>query len=243
MIFLFGGKDLEMETIKEILQEKKIEFYDKRLGWGNATLSQYKEVIDQHKDDLVVTIELREDTEVPTKYLAIDHHNERNVEKSSIEQVADFLGLELNRYQQLVAANDKAYIPGMMALGASQEEINEIRLKDRRCQGVTEEEEATAVEELKDCRFEDGVAYVKTTLNRFSPFTDRLFGQKKIVAYNEHEICYYGPLSQALKDEFRYLLVKRCAYYGGAEDGGYFGLLPTSVDERDRLLEKLKELI
>lgn len=243
MIFLLGGKDLEMETIKEMLQGRNLEFYDKNLNWGNAALSQYKEELERHKEDLVIAIELRCDIEVPANYLAIDHHNERNAEKSSIEQVADLLGIELNRYQQLVAANDKAYICGMIELGASKEEIEEIRLRDRRCQGITEVEEATAAKEVKQCKFSDGIALVKTTLSHFTPLADTLFGEKKVIIYNEHEICYYGSLSQNLKDAFSYLLKKKCAYYGGAENAGYFGLILTSLEDREMLLEKLIELI
>ena len=51
---------------------------------------------------------------------------------------------------QLVAANDSRYIPGMIKLGASREEIDDIRRADRAAQGVSEgDDERLAEESLK----------------------------------------------------------------------------------------------
>ena len=78
------------------------------------------------------------DDEWKDRYHRIDHHNEYCHLPSSLEQVASVLGVELNRKQRLIAANDVGYIPAMKALMATDEEIAEIRREDRRAQGVTE---------------------------------------------------------------------------------------------------------
>ena len=42
-IFLLGGHDLEMMTIKSILKQKNHVVKDKELGWSDAKLSKYEE--------------------------------------------------------------------------------------------------------------------------------------------------------------------------------------------------------
>jgi len=141
LLFLLGGHDLEMLEIRNILLKEGIHFIDLELQWG-ARLSRYNSFFQQGK--IHVSIELIEDTTTPKEYIRIDHHNDLLKRPSSIEQVADLLGIELNRYQQLVSTNDTAYIPGLHVFGATKQEIEEIRRKDRAAQGVTEEDEKWA---------------------------------------------------------------------------------------------------
>ena len=146
-IFLLGGADLEMHTIRQLLDKNGYRYYDKHLRWENACLSAYrKEITDYTGDDtpLWVGIELQEDMNLPSNYISIDHHNRNAHKPSSLEQVAELLEIPLSRQEQLIAANDRAYIPGMKALQASDAEIAGIRQADRAFQGVTEEEEKLA---------------------------------------------------------------------------------------------------
>ena len=76
------------------------------------------------------------DTDPPTPYTDIDHHNERDHEPASIVQVAELLGVALTRREQLVAANDRGYIPALRAAGATDAEVADIRRADRAAQGV-----------------------------------------------------------------------------------------------------------
>lgn len=88
-----------------------------------------------------------------------------------MEQVASILDHPLNRYQTLVAANDKAYIPGMLEIGASHEEINLIRQEDRKAQGVIEDDEKLAQEAITNGT-EKLVVYMLCSLQRtnFHPY-------------------------------------------------------------------------
>ena len=150
-LFLLGGYDLEMLTIKQLLEDRNdCVVADKHLYWDNALLSAYQEELLEYADCEIYGIELRENITVPDNYISIDHHNDRSSGPSTLEQVASILGVTLTRYQQLVAANDKGYIPAMKALGASKEEIDEIRRKDREAQGVTEEDELLAEQSIKN---------------------------------------------------------------------------------------------
>ncbi|MEG8947982.1 hypothetical protein [Rosettibacter firmus] len=178
-VFFLGGYDAEMVVIKEILEEKKLDFKDKKLSWG-AKLSEYEEELKKLPEDKIpVIIELELDIPYPDNSIIIDHHNEKAGanKKTSIEQVADLLKIELNRWQQLVSINDKAYIDGMIDFGATQTEIDEVRAFDRKCQGITEDDEKLAELSIKYYCQEippDGV-YILSMTDKTSPIFDRLY--------------------------------------------------------------------
>jgi len=145
-LFLLGGHDLEMAEIRRILDQYGIKYHDRGLGWGNANLSVYADVL--NNENRFVGIELKSDIDPPPNYLLIDHHNENAGKPSAIEQAAELLGIELTREQQLIAANDKGFIPAMEAIGATPEEITEIRRLDSEAQGVTEEDEQLSIRRI-----------------------------------------------------------------------------------------------
>ncbi len=145
-VFFLGGYDAEMVTIRQILKENKLPFIDLQLKWG-AKLSAYKNELSKlSKEQTPVFIELNLDIEYPSNAVVIDHHNERagKDQKTSIEQVAELLGVKLDRWQQLISANDKGYIGGMEEYGATEEEIKKVRELDKEKQGVTSEDEEKA---------------------------------------------------------------------------------------------------
>lgn len=129
-IFLLGGHDLEMQAIRELLDKLRIRYADKNLGWGNALLSEYHDILDEYAgkpDCTIYGIELKEDVPPPSNYVRIDHHNDFFDRPSSIEQVLSVLNITPDRHQLLVGANDARYIPGMLALSATRQEVDEIR--------------------------------------------------------------------------------------------------------------------
>ena len=141
ILFLLDGSDLEMVIIKDILIENGFieidslnyksyskAFADKKLKWG-VKLDVYKEYLDY--DGTVISIELdARGTDISgLNLIEIDHHNRKSHKRSSLEQVAELLDVDLIRYQQLVAANDRGYIPEMFKCCASNSEIDEIRNK------------------------------------------------------------------------------------------------------------------
>ena len=247
MIFLLGGYDLEMMTIKGILDTKGIPYRDKNLSWG-AKLSAYKEDLETLEEyDTVYGIELIEDITPPKNYIAIDHHGDAWRCPSSLEQVAKILGIRLDCYEQLVAANDKGHIAAMRAMGASDEEISEIRKQDRMAQGVSEDDEKQAKMDAENVQKQGSLYIVETTLERFSPLADILLlkYKKPLVIYNKHSLVYYGDKVLELAEEFSYGVENSSVYYGG-NPPGYIGfseefLVSTSIEKIIQRIEKVTD--
>ncbi len=235
-LFLLGGHDLEMQEIVKLLQNQKCRqidssieempdcaYVDKNLSWG-AKLSEYRDVLQRfgdRNDIIIYGIELNEDITPPSNYAAIDHHNERADRPSSLEQVAELFGVKLDRWQRLVAANDKGYIPEMKKMCATDEEIEAIREADRKAQGVSEKEEKIAKSESQNLEYKDGYVLVRTTLKKFSPLVDRIQKDypKKLLVINPDtkEITFYGNKNgiEKLIEHFKTAIEEKSVYYGG----------------------------
>ena len=216
-IFLLGGYDLEMKYIKKILDDLGLTYYDKNLTWG-AKLSSYEDIFSFCKDKIVYGIELIKDIKIEcVEYVDIDHHNENSSKKSSLEQICEILNIAMTREQILVAANDKGYIPQMSLEGATEEEIMSIRKADRQAQGITEEDEKIAQEDLLEIEDFNGLSIVKTRLSKFSPITDFLYPKTNILVYNKDSFTYYGKEAKELGKNLKKSNNK--IYYGGVEPG------------------------
>ena len=239
--FFLGGYDTEMCEIKEILEQKGIPFYDKNLQWG-ARLSDYKEELKMLSlEDRPVLVELIIDMPLPKNSIIIDHHSEKaGTEKpTSIEQVAELLGIELNRPQKLIAANDRAHIKGMISAGATQEEIEQIRAFDRRCQGVTDEEERQSEEIYKNFKSAGKLDVLEVPFKHTSPITDRLFGKyENLLIITPETINFFGEGSivQKLGKAF-----KGSWYGGNLPKEGFWGIRKSKVITTSKILSYLKK--
>lgn len=235
-LFLLGGHDLEMYTIAEMLKENHLLYKDNSLQWHNACLSQYKKEIQlygNHPSLLIFGIELQEDMPLPCNYIRIDHHNTYTSLPSALEQVAELLHLPLNRYQSLVAANDKGYIAGMLAIKATSEEIEQIRYEDRRAQGVTEVDEELAEKAIQENKEQIGdIIIIRSFSSRFSPICDRLYPCEKLLIYTNQELMYYGTNVCSLKNLFETEIKKGSIFYGGG-DSGYLGTKTGAFTSRE----------
>ena len=231
-VFLLGGYDLEMLTIKQMLEGKNdCIILDKHLQWDNARLSVYKDALSGFAGYDIYGIELQEDISLPLNYHRIDHHNDWADKPSSLEQVAEILGEVLSFYQQLVAANDRGYIPAMLALGASQEEIDDIRRKDREAQGVTEEDETLAEKAIAENLYiYKGVTVVKAFTSRFSPICDRLYPYKRLLIYTDAEWMFYGEGKTKLVRLLTEDISQKKVFHGGG-DNGYIGAVQYAYDK------------
>ena len=233
--FLLGGYDLEMLTIKQMVEGKDdCTILDKHLQWDNARLSAYKDELSQldgyHN---IYGIELQEDIPFPKNYHRIDHHNDWTDKPSSLEQVAEVLGIELTHYQQLVAANDKGYIPAMKALGASKEEIDDIRRKDRAAQGVTDEDEVLAEKAIaENLHIYKGISVVKAFSSRFSTICDRLYPYQRLLIYTDTEWMFYGEGAARLVSLFAEDISKKKVFHGGGANG-YIGAVQYAFDKTE----------
>lgn len=267
-VFLLGGKDLEMQEIARMLKAKGIEVCDRQLDWAGARVSAYEDVLETYRDTpyIIYGVELQEDKgiSIPDNYVAIDHHNENSSRKSSLEQVAEVLGVKLSRHQQLVAANDSAYLDGLRGMGATPQEIREIRRLDRLAQGVTEEEEQDAIQAIKEARKYRNLWVIRSGHSRFSPICDRIDnvaddgtnteGVRNYLIYTDREWTFYGYARNYVKDYLRYTLYadtnddkdeenaqRREGLYSGGTSHGYLGRKEGSLSREE--MEKEIEAI
>ena len=140
--------------------------------------------------------------------------------------------------QKLIAANDTGYIPAMQRLGASPEEIAEIRMADRKMQGCTDEDEQLAEEAVKTLQRRQGnLILVKALSPRFSPICDRLWPYEKLLIYTDSAICYYGRGKESLVEQFQTEIAQGKMYYGGGENG-FWG-----VAENEYTPEEIRHLV
>ena len=231
--FFLGGNDAEMATIKALLDKEGVSYSDAKLGWGAAASAYGDEIAKVSQEGKVpVTIELNADTPLPDNVIEVDHHNDKADRPASILQVCELLGVKPTREMQLIAANDSGYIPAMLAMGATKEEINMVRYKDRAAQGITPEQERQAEEALKNAREICGVTVVKMPHSKTATVTDRLFDPDKpqnvAIFSGDGEINYFGPgdICQKLlgnkigKDENGY---DKYDHFGGWGGGAGFG--------------------
>ena len=241
-IFFLGGYDAEMHEIKEIFTSYNLTFFDKNLSWG-AKASEYKNEIENlRENEIPVLIELTIDISLPENSVIIDHHNENETKPSSIEQIAELLGIELNRWQHLIAANDKGYIPAMEDLCASKNEIRQIRELDRKTQGVTEQNELLAKESIEKNKEEkNGITIIKSLTEKFSPIADRMYDKtKNLLIYTDDTLTYYGERKKQVFENFNHLIKESKAYYGGGESG-FFGLVKGRLTKEE--INNVKEEI
>jgi hypothetical protein len=232
-VYLLGGSDLEMYQIRKRLERRGKEYIDKRLQWG-ATVADYEKEIAELLDEgkTPVAVELAGAEEVPG-VVDIDHHGDKFHHPASITRVMERSGDHMRLMDKLIAANDSAYIPGLEKeledmrgeLEARYGEegyqkkkrmlIDLIRRSDRKMQGVTEEQELAAPEQIAQKEVtESGTVVVRTPYDTFSPIADRLYdswpeGRQNLVVVcgfdTDEQVVYYfgrGDVCRMLEDEF-----------------------------------------
>jgi hypothetical protein len=234
-VFFLGGYDLEMVTIKNILEENKKKYFDKELSWG-AKASEYKEELEKIPPNKIpVLLELDIDIELHSEYKLIDHHNERSGadKKTSIEQVAELLKIELTREQKLIAANDRAYIDGLLEMNATEEEINKITEEDAKAQGVTEEDKKYAKTSVDHflTKLDEDTVLIQSLTDKTSAVTCLVYRYYRhiFIITPENKFIYSGSgkIIEKLKEKYSELKKdspKINYWYGGnLPDKGYFG--------------------
>jgi len=230
-VYFLGGRDLEMAEIARILRGRGVPFVDRGIDWAHATFSAYEPEIRAsiRAGQQPVLVELRE---IPADALpfvdVIDHHGpESGRLPTSLEQVLTRLGVTaLKREQELIVANDKGYIDGMLAIGATPQEIEHVRSEDRKAQGITAEQEIAAEAAIAVIRSPmSGLAIVELPHGKTATVTDRLSsftggpGYKNLLVECPNEMSFFGD-GRIIQE----LLRAYGGYCGGnLPDYGYWG--------------------
>lgn len=183
LVFFLGGRDLEMETIRALVEDTlgPDAVRDRGLGWG-AGLSDYAADLAALPPGRVpVLVELALDAPLPADAVVIDHHGLQAGRETptSLEQVFHLLGLPPDRWSRhlaLVAANDRGHVRALRAMGASAEEVDAIRRADRRAQGITPEEEESgeAAFHRREPHLNGALTVVRLPHSRTAVVTDRM---------------------------------------------------------------------
>ena len=215
----------------------------------------YREIQETVPDtDEVYGIELQGDT----KCKNIDHHkygdDDRTNPKSSLEQVAEILQVELTLMERFIAANDRGYIPAMEKLGKElgltnkelERIISTIRLREREIQGITKEQEAQAEEAIKKLgNLSEKRRYIEVDLphSKTATITDRLYRlyDELLVVSGDGETNFFGSteIIRMLEAEFP------GGWSGGnLENGqGFWGGYADQDRIRAAVREKIDEMI
>lgn len=133
-----------------------------------------------------------------------------------------FVGIEVEstRELQLVAANDKGYIPAVLELKATKEEVADIRQRDKEALDITEEDERLAEQSILNYKsIGKEITVIKSLTSRFASITDRLYTYSKSLIYNNNELTCYGEGVKELSELSTELSKKLEAYSGGGDKG------------------------
>jgi hypothetical protein len=246
-IYFLGGHDLEMAEIARVLQGYDVPFVDRGLDWAHAAFSAYETEIGDaiHAGKKPILVELRD---IPADMIlnvdVIDHHGPNSGHlPTSLEQVLVRLGAYvLTREQALIAANDKGYIEGMAAMGATAEEIARIRCADRQAQGITAEQEAAAEAAIASRKTPiPGLSVIELPHGKTAAVTDRLSafvggpGYRNLLVKCPREVCFFGNGKIVAE------LNQRFGGYCGGElpERGYWGLVEINGEARLRIQEQV----
>jgi hypothetical protein len=253
MVFFLGGYDLEMLTIRDLFaQEAPDRFYDHALSWGAKGSAYRGEIMATLASGRIpVLVELPDNIGLdPEQIIVVDHHGEHAGEgrPSSLHQVFDLLELPPERWTRwfdLVTANDTGYIPAMLALGASQDEIIKVRTTDRAAQGITPEQEAQGERAVTqaESRADGRLTIVHLEHARTATVADRLHtalggpGYENLLVISPEEVNFFGAgdLVSRLDTKFP------GGWYGGAlPQQGYWGHEAPVPDVLSFLLRHLE---
>lgn len=255
LVFFLGGADLEMATIRALVDEVMPgHVYDKGLSWGAKTSSYRDEIKEALRAGRTpVLVELQDDLGLdPDRIVVVDHHGQKAGadQPTSLHQVFKLLGLppeRWSRWYDLVAANDRGHVAELRWIGATREEIIEVRKADRRAQRITEQEECAGDQAvaMAETHAREALTVVRLPHNRTAVVTDRMDrtlggpGFRNLLVLSPGEVNFYGSgdLIAALNAHFP------DGWCGGAlPERGFWGKLGDGDDAMQFLIERTERI-
>lgn len=246
-VWIVPVNDGEAVEIRNLLADAGEKVIITRQPWGatwagleSGVAAEVEELLAENSGAEVIGVELGG----PVRWGGrnIDHHRysneDRSNPKSSLEQVADLLGIKLSRFQSLVAENDKGWIPAMEKAGAHPDEIKIVRAQDRLAQGVMPDDEAQAVRDIASAERQGKKVLIRCPKGATSAHTDRLYGQfNEALTIDEvsEKWIYFGPRHQ----EFYRLTeggAKGARWVGGRPESGYSGVEKPAEQTKEEIL-------
>ncbi len=241
-----------MVTIRALLDETVPGYvHDKGLRWGAKASVYREEIMGALARGLTpVLVELEDDLGLGAPCLiVVDHHGPKagGDKPTSLHQVFDLLDLPSQRWSRwydLVAANDRGYVPAMIEIGATREDIIHVRAADRAAQGITPEDELVGEKAVSQAETMAGgkLTIVRLPHNRTAVVTDRLDpslggpGFQNLLVYSPEEINFYGD-GKTIATLIRQF---PSGWYGGAlPERGFWGRMGTGHEVEAFLIQYL----
>lgn len=247
-VWIIPRNDLESTEIVRVLEQFEEQAVISLQAWGASwegleaeVVSRVEGLLLQFPDAEVFGVELAGNPRWGGRN--IDHHKfadgDRSCELGSLDQVAKILGHELNRYERLVSANDKGWIPAMLDLGASQGEVDTIRMADRCAQGITPDQEAQAVRDIAAAEWRGRKVLLRCPQGSNSAHTDRLFGQfDEALTIGPEKWIYFGSRARQIHDAVHAAgFGHQRDWVGGRVEAGYAGFISPTPDSQ-KLIEE-----
>jgi hypothetical protein len=170
---------------------------------------------------------------------------------SALHFISQVLGVELNRFEELVDDNNRGYRAAMTEGGASIQEQIVIRAMDRAAQGVTADDEAQARRDLLGAEWSIGAhgkrVLVDVSSSHHTPHSDALYYSSEPPSESlfrcSDKIIYYGPRV----DEFKSLALSTegssiaRTWSGGGKTAGYFGIKNPTSAAREAISARFRE--
>jgi hypothetical protein len=254
--WIVPDNDLEAAEIQVFLAEAAESFVVTQQPWGASwanlepAIHKQAQQFRQNENGIIFGVELAG----PPLWQGqnVDHHwysaEDRSNPKASIEQIEAILfqaGIPFDQSPQaarrrlLIAANDKGHIRELRRIGATAEEIADIRAEDRLRQGLTEADRTAAEHDLESADWKtvgkERRVRVLCADHPTSWHSDLLMerGATEILLMSEGSWSYSGSKHRQLRQqpfppgEF---------WSGGMEDSGYFGIRTPGREAQQLIL-------
>jgi len=253
--------DGESKTIVDIALKLNMDVRVSHQPWG-AVLSKEPPETFQGLMENVVIVEIPGPEEedrlrLDHRLFIIDHHRYQSIDRSnplsSLEQFANLVSYDLNRWEMGVAINDRSYIYGLQDNGYTDKEIQELRQFDLAQQGYKSDDFSTLeADYLRGRLIVEDLYLVETKFSRNSYLADLhllrsgktperldLLVAQVSSANKISEINFYGTPGRAKR-----LYQAIGGFSGGDESRSmYWGkTLDPPVDEKEFLSSLLSSL-
>ena len=217
ILFVVPNNDGEAVEIQKLLKDNGWNYLVTGQQWGaswDGLEDDIKNDINSGKYQIIYGIELQGSLVNKSIQLRlgkvwdiinIDHHKYENDDRtnklSSLEQVAKIINVELTDYQKAVSDNDKGYIDLMLENGYTWDTINEVRLQDRKAQGIKKEQEKDAEKAIENLIWFPELRIVKLSHSKCATVTDRLYSEKTniLILSDDGESNFYGHGETCMK--------------------------------------------
>ena len=213
ILFVVPNNDGEAVEIQKLLKDNGWNYLVTNQAWGaswDGLEDSIKNEINSGKYKFVYGIELQGNIQLRVdkvwNIINIDHHKYENDDRSnslsSLEQVANIIGVTLTEYQKAVAYNDIHGIKGLKR--KYKEYVDAVAIQDMLAQGITEEQIQIAKESVKEAETIEDLVIVRCQHSKTYPIKANIDYNNILIFSDDGEVNFEGngQICIALQKEF-----------------------------------------